>query len=290
MYLGDTPEASAEVWNKLPPLYWLLEAPDLKRGARVLAEADHPGLLTRDGRRLPVILLQYVGAGKVLFHATDETWRWRYRAGDVYFARYWSRHPRPGPLQAQQGDRSVKLAADQPKYARGEPVRLVGTFCRRTAGPGREDGVTVTLEHQGHRTRQVQLHRNLTGGAVFETVLSDLGAGAYHAFLGVPTPPGEPPSYNFEVVAPGEFDRVQMDVQAMQRAARQTKGGSTPCALPTGSSMTCRKDTAPRWTPRTSGPLELGGDGVGVSPPADRRMGPAEDRRDGVEWGRIAEC
>jgi len=225
MYLGDTPDQSAEVWNRLPPLYWLLEAPDLKRGARVLAEADHPGLLTRDGRRLPVILIQYVGAGKVLFHATDETWRWRYRAGDVYFARYWVQTIRYlARSKLKQGDRSVKLAADQPKYARGEPVRLWVRFADERQAPGKEDGVTVTLEHQGHQTRQVPLHRSLAGGAVFETVLSDLGAGAYHAFLAAPTLPGEPPSYNFEVVAPGEFDRVQMDVQAMQRAARQTKG------------------------------------------------------------------
>ena len=33
--------------------------------------------------------LQFVGAGKVVFHATDETHRWRFRVGDVYFARYW---------------------------------------------------------------------------------------------------------------------------------------------------------------------------------------------------------
>ena len=79
LYLGDTPEESAEVWRKLPPLYWTLAAPNTTRGARVLAETDRPPFPTRDGRRMPVILMQYVGAGKVLFHATDETWRWRYR-------------------------------------------------------------------------------------------------------------------------------------------------------------------------------------------------------------------
>ena len=42
-----------------------------------------------EGKSLPVICFQYVGAGKVLFHAVNETWRWRYRVGDEYFARYW---------------------------------------------------------------------------------------------------------------------------------------------------------------------------------------------------------
>ena len=87
MQLGDTREESRAIWDRLHPLYWLMEAPELKPGAMVLAE--DPNRAAADGHRLPVIVMQYVGAGKVLFHATDETWRWRYRVGDVYFARYW---------------------------------------------------------------------------------------------------------------------------------------------------------------------------------------------------------
>jgi len=68
-------------------LFWRAEAQDLKPGAIVLAE--HPTEITRDGRPLPIFIMQYVGSGKVLFHATDETWRWRWRVGDTYFARYW---------------------------------------------------------------------------------------------------------------------------------------------------------------------------------------------------------
>ena len=53
MQLGDTPAETARVWQSLPPLYWLLEVPDLKPGARVLAE--HPHKLGHDGQRPPVI-------------------------------------------------------------------------------------------------------------------------------------------------------------------------------------------------------------------------------------------
>ena len=50
MQLGDTPAETREIWRNLPPLYWLLEAPQLKPGARVLAE--HPTRLATDGRQL----------------------------------------------------------------------------------------------------------------------------------------------------------------------------------------------------------------------------------------------
>ena len=124
----------------------------------------------------------------------------------------------------KEGDRSVKLLTDQREYHRGEPVRLWVRFADEHLAPGKEDGVTVTLQHKEHQTRQIRLHRALAGGGVFETVLSDLAAGSYHAFLAAPTVPGGAPWIQFEVVAPGEFDRVQMDAQAMQRAAKQTKG------------------------------------------------------------------
>ena len=40
MQLGDAPAETSEIWQNLPPLYWMVEAPDLKPAARVLAE--HP--------------------------------------------------------------------------------------------------------------------------------------------------------------------------------------------------------------------------------------------------------
>ncbi|HJT31494.1 MAG TPA: VWA domain-containing protein, partial [Pirellulales bacterium] len=80
MQLGDTPAETIEIWRKLPSLYCFFEAPALKPAARVWAE--HPLRGATDGRRLPLAAMQYVGSGKVVFHATDETWRWRFRVGD----------------------------------------------------------------------------------------------------------------------------------------------------------------------------------------------------------------
>ena len=66
-------EYSREIWNGLPGFHWLIEATTIKPGAVVFAE--HPTRMGAD-RRLPVILMQRFGAGKVIFHATDETWSW----------------------------------------------------------------------------------------------------------------------------------------------------------------------------------------------------------------------
>ncbi len=42
-----------------------------------------------DRQQSPLIAMHRFGGGKVIFHATDETWRWRFRVGDLYLGRYW---------------------------------------------------------------------------------------------------------------------------------------------------------------------------------------------------------
>lgn len=221
LQLGDTPEETAEVWKGFPPLYWMLKVPDRKPGARVLLESHD-----RDGRTWPIALMQYVGAGKVLFHATDETWRWRYRVGDFYFARYWVQMIRYlTRSKLSEGDQTATLTADRREYRRGDPVRLRVRFADDRQAPNEEDGVTVVVEHQGHPTQRVKLRRGAAGRGVFEAVIDRLPIGSHHAWIAVPTVSGKAPSVDFTVLAPpGEFERVPMDAREMQRAADHTKG------------------------------------------------------------------
>ena len=111
MQLGDTPTETEQIWHRLAPLYWLAEVGGLKPAAQVLAvgpdtqataltltradvstnplaDASNSALHTPHSA-IPVICFQYFGAGRVLFHAIDSTWRWRIGVGDVFFARYW---------------------------------------------------------------------------------------------------------------------------------------------------------------------------------------------------------
>ncbi len=52
MQLGDEPADTLDVWKTLAPMYWMLEAADLKPGVRVLAE--HPSRIGREGRPVAV--------------------------------------------------------------------------------------------------------------------------------------------------------------------------------------------------------------------------------------------
>lgn len=224
MQLGDTPAETARIWQNLPGMYWLLEAHDRKPGTRVLAE--HPTRTGSDGSNLPVICLYYVGAGKVVFHASDETFQWRFRRGDTYFARYWIQTIRDlarSKLISQS--RSAELTADREQYRHGETVRLRVRFFDDRLAPPQDDGVTVMLEREAGRRQQVTLRRDSTSRGVFEGAVANLPEGPYRAWMATPTLEGNPPAYRFSIVAPpGEYAHLEMDAADLEQAASISRG------------------------------------------------------------------
>jgi hypothetical protein len=179
MQLASAPGESRSVWASLAPLYWMLEASP-KPGAQELAQSSTR--IAPDGRHWPVILVQYVGAGKVLFHATDETWRWRWRVGDLFFARYWIQTIRYlSRSKLYEGDRSAVLTTDRQEYRRGEPVPLRVRFMDDRLAPPEADGVTVVVQCEGQQDRRLKLHRSAAGRGVFEGTLTNPPVGACHA-------------------------------------------------------------------------------------------------------------
>ena len=223
MQLGDTPAETVQIWQKLPPLYWLLEA-QTKESAEVLAE--HPTRRGPDGRPLPVILQRRAGAGMVLFHATDETWRWRYQVGDVFFARYWIQTIRYLSRTKLLGkDQVARLSTSRKQYAQGEPVRLRLEFTDPRLSPA--DGHDVTMLLAPRRSSRAAIEaapQPDESRAVRSDARSACREGSYQALVVDPPLPGEP-SASFQVkVSEVEFERTQMDVAELQGAADKTKG------------------------------------------------------------------
>jgi hypothetical protein len=222
MQLGDTRADSKRIWQNLPPLYWFVEAQP-QESADVLAE--HPKRRTADGRKAPIIVQRRSGAGIVLFHATDETWRWRYQVGDVYFARYWVQTIRYLSRTKLLGkDQAARLTSNRREYGRDEPVRLRLEFTDERFSPPADHGATVMLRRGDQPERQITLHHSPTHRELFEATIADLPQGNYHVWLIDPALPGEPATDFAVKVSDAEFERTQMDVAELQAAAAKTKG------------------------------------------------------------------
>jgi uncharacterized membrane protein len=222
MQLGETPEETAAIWQKLPPLYWHIEA-HKKESAEVLAE--HPTRRAADGRKAPIIVQRRTGAGMVLFHATDETWRWRFQVGDIYFARYWVQTIRYLSRTKLLGkDQAARLSTNRKEYPRGEAIRMRLEFTDERFSPTEDRGATVMLRRADQAERQIALYRNPAHRELFEATLDELPQGNYHAWLVDPALPGEPSTDFLVKVSEAEFERTQMDAVELEAAAAKTKG------------------------------------------------------------------
>jgi len=219
---GDTEASSAQIWQELPESYWYFEAPRTKPAALVLAE--HPTAAGAEGK-LPLIVYQFVGSGKSMFQAFDDTWRWRFRSGDKYFGRYWVQTIRFLARSRLVGQRQAEVQTDRRRYQRGQPVQLRVRFPNPAQAPAVGE-VSVQIERKGQGPRKLQLKVAPGGRNVFEGVFTQAQEGDYEVRL-LPPPilSGPTPTATFQVEAPAtEFERIQMNEPELIRTAVATGG------------------------------------------------------------------
>jgi hypothetical protein len=154
---ADSDRESQEVWQGLPGFFWMVEARDIKPGA--LVYATHPTHTATRGK-VPVIVTQRFGNGKVMFHATDELWRWRFRTGDAFYGRYWVHVIRYLSRSKLLGkDAGAELSVDHKVYRTGETVNFRVRFADEKLAPTAADGVTVVVERSGGAQKKVPRSR-----------------------------------------------------------------------------------------------------------------------------------
>lgn len=221
--LGSSEAESLQIWNGLPNITWMVELMKLKPGARVFAE--HPSKTIANGK-MPIILIQQAGAGKVLYHATDESWRWRFRTGDLYYGRYWIQAIRYLSRSRMIGkDRTAELTVDQTVYQRGQSATFRVKFVDEKFIPPDTEGVMVTVERKGEGRQSVKLSRLRELATAYEGQLSRLAEGTYHGWVSQPAFNEAPPSVDFRVeVSHRELLRRTMDRTDLQQAATISHG------------------------------------------------------------------
>lgn len=219
---GADESESAKIWQDLPPLFWYLEAPRKKPAAMVLAE--HPTVVGTDGK-LPIFVYQFVGAGKTMFNAVDDTWRWRFRVGDRYFGRFWIQTIRFLARSKLLGQKQAEVTTDRRRYQRNQPIQVRVRFPNPGLAPTTGE-VNVLLEKKGEGPRRLTLKPSPGGPSVFEGALPQATEGEYSVkLLPPPTLQGAVPSTTFRVDPPaGELEHVEMNQADLVRAAGLTGG------------------------------------------------------------------
>ena len=261
---------NAAIWNRLAELYWWAEGYRAKWGAEVLAV--HPRVLARTDAEggpkepgaaaalYPLVVQQFVGAGRSMFFGFDETWRWRFREDEVHFNQFWIKAIRY-LSRSRQGRISLRLDRQTP-YRRGEPIKVMVRFPDDAPAADKETKVAVVVERtlllpDGKNETESQtlpLARVEGSRASYEAVLTRTLVGEYRFWLSSPLVTGAKPRAEGRVVAPpGEMDRLRMNQQDMERAAEETHGRFYTLAnadrvlndIPTGTRLTLNSRQPP---------------------------------------------
>jgi hypothetical protein len=219
---GDDEASSVQIWQSLPELFWFLEAPRKKPAALVLAE--HPTMAGSDGK-LPIFLYQFVGAGKSMFNAVDDTWRWRFRVGDRYFGRFWIQTIRFLARSKLLGQRQAEVQTDRRRYQRNQPIQIRVRFPNPGVAPAGSE-INVHIEHKGHGSRKLALKQAPGSRNLYEGALPQEAEGDYVVrLLPPPVLEGPIPTATFRVEPPaGEMERIPMNEPELVRAAKLTGG------------------------------------------------------------------
>jgi hypothetical protein len=225
-----------EIWKNLREMYWYAEGYQPKRAAEVLAVL--PSRAGEEGKDPPpLVLQQFVGAGRSMFFGFNETWRWRFRENEVYFNQFWEQTVRY--LAVGRLGR-VDLRVDrQVPYRRGEPITITVRFPDDAPPPPEGTDVKVLVERRPPRApgqsdsakpapvevQTVQLAKVQGSRATYEASLTRTPEGEYQFTLAAPTVQGPKPLAECRVLAPpGEMDQLRMNQADMERAAAESHG------------------------------------------------------------------
>ena len=264
-----------EVYGRLREMFWHASGYEPKRAAEVLAvhprakgagrggpaaPADGNAPVTPYGDRLPLVVQQFVGSGRVLFFGFDETWRWNFREDQQHFNQFWVQTMR---YLARSRLGRVELRLDrQTPYRRGEAIKMTVRFPDDAPAPAADTEVKVVVERRPRgggeaEVRTARLARVEGSRATFEALLTRTPEGDYEFWLSQPAATPRPRARCRVLAPPGEMERLRMNQAEMERAAGETHGrfytladaDRLPDDLPAGSRVTVNAPgpPAPLW-------------------------------------------
>lgn len=164
---------NADTWQGLRPPHWIANVTPLP-GAETLVEADVAG------KKMPAAIARPFGAGKVFYHAFDDSWRWRYEVADLYHVRYWNQIANwVAELPFAVRDKFVSLDAGAVTYRPGDSADLRVRLRDGENRPVTNATVDAVLYRDGARAATIRLAPDDNAGGLFRGKTAALEPGSY---------------------------------------------------------------------------------------------------------------
>jgi hypothetical protein len=231
-----------------PAVQWRQGLGNLQPAARVLVRAASEGGGAGDGSRAgddALVVVQPYGGGRVMYVATDETWRFRRGRGPVLFERFWLDLVRSlgRPRVQQAGDAAVSLAVLPPRLRLGQTAvvrvrvddplvaeQVPGLLEVRVAA-GNDEAERGADASSGGGVQTLRLRRDpaMGGGVTYSTTWTPGRSGSLGLTLADPGLAGEPVQASADVLAPDdEMRQPAADHDRLSALAQATGGQVVP--------------------------------------------------------------
>jgi hypothetical protein len=179
-----------------------------------------------DGEPAPLIMHLRFGAGRVLYLATDEIWRWRYGRGELLPEQFWLQMVRMLGRESLSGGEAVLLEVEPRRVEVGQPAQLrLRVLDARLADPSvtRMGGSVVSTRGEA---ADIELQRaSESGPAEFITTFISEAAGTFTVRLDDPALGGLRPEATLVVERPDdEMRRPETDHPLLATLAAETGG------------------------------------------------------------------
>ena len=238
-------------------MYWCFAGAVPKKGAEVLASAEG-GNLGVSGKNVPLMVLQYYGAGRVLFFAFDESWRWAYREDQGYYNYFWLQTLR---FLSRNSVSKISLKLDKTgNYRRGDSIRILVRLPLDASGSEANSTVRVSMERKniqdgkGKEITTLELAKVAGSRGAFEAVIDNAREGKYLFQVLQPLKQDAAPLVECIVLPPpGEMEKLTMAQNDLTKMALTTKGkfyfpdqtASLPNDLPSGFQISSGSPSPP---------------------------------------------
>ncbi len=170
---SDAATGSLLDWPELPLLQFRARVQALP-GSEVLLEAiDEIGAS-------PLMVFRKFGAGKVLYSATDETWKWRYNVAERIQSQLWHQLAR-WVMRAPYSVESefLSLDAGPPSYSLGQPVDIRCQLRNADASPAQGVAVSAVISCNQQVVSNVTLVESTTLPGSYAATADSLPPGDY---------------------------------------------------------------------------------------------------------------
>ncbi|MBI2932981.1 MAG: hypothetical protein HYY16_15160 [Planctomycetes bacterium] len=228
--LGNDLNRIVEAWEDrdgrndgLVGVRWFQKVVKVKPQGKVLVELTGVPQQETQAKRPPLFVAAHYGFGRVFWSATDETWLWRYLAGDQPWfypfwqqAMYWTRY---GKLLGAKRFR-LRLDRHDRRYMTGDSVNLYVTAFDKNFELLGDPELEIYVEPPTGKRLSVRLIRDKERNGYYEGSFKPTEVGMYRAWAGEPDDDSTRATEKFVVYIPNrEEDEPILDREELQRIA-----------------------------------------------------------------------